>query len=116
MAGLVFLIVLGTSIWVLVDANSLGFGKRQMQKGKVDASPWVWFLGCLALWIVVFPFYLVKRGRYKRLDSGTAPVSSVPVLATLSDSITQLERLSQLKDKGIISEDEFLAKKRVLLT
>ena len=115
MESLVLLIVIGTSIWVLVDAKSIGIGKRALN-GVVDSGPWTWFWGCLLLWIVAFPMYLVKRNRYKGLDSEPAVIPSIPVHATLlSDAITQLERLSQLKEKGIITEEEFLSKKRVLL-
>jgi hypothetical protein len=114
MASLVFMIVLGTSIWVLIDAKSLGFGQRQLYRGgRADEGPWFWFFGCLLLWIVVFPWYLVKRGRYR---SSTEPVSEIaPDLARLSDSITQIERLSELKEKGVISEDEFLTKRKCYL-
>ena len=100
MEGLVFLIVLGTAIWVLVDAKSLGFGTRQFDSGKVESGPWVWFLGCLLLWIVAFPMYLVKRGKYKRLVPEPVLVASVPIPAGLSESITQIERLAQLKPGG----------------
>jgi hypothetical protein len=71
-----FLLVIGTSIWLFFDARSLGIGKRQMhgkRTGVVDAAPWVWFLGSLALWIVVFPLYLVKRTNYKHSDAEPAP-------------------------------------------
>jgi putative oligomerization/nucleic acid binding protein len=114
MFALTLLIVLGTSIWVVVDAKSLGFGRRQLYPGRVDAGPWVWFFACLGLWIVAFPVYLVKRGKYKRLS--TEPLSKpVPYDARSSDPITQIERLAQLKERGAISEEEFLTQKKSIL-
>jgi len=53
----IVILVLGTSIWVLVDGY-----RYEMGKGE---HPIVWFIGCLLLWIAVFPSYLVKRNSYK---------------------------------------------------
>lgn len=64
---LVLLLVLGTSIWVLIDAKTIGVKKGQI-KGMSDLGPWGWFSVCLLLWIVGFPFYLAKRGEYKRIN------------------------------------------------
>jgi 4-amino-4-deoxy-L-arabinose transferase-like glycosyltransferase len=49
-AGAVLLVVIGTSIWVLFDAPS-----HQLSR--------TWALGCLALWIVAFPWYLATRSK-----------------------------------------------------
>jgi hypothetical protein len=46
--ALVVLVVVGTSVWVFVDAPGRGL------------SRW-WAGGCLALWIVAFPWYVVTR-------------------------------------------------------
>lgn len=64
---IILLIVIGTSIWVLVDAKTIGVKKGQL-KGIVDMGPWGWFFVCLLLWIVGFPVYLAKRGEYKRIN------------------------------------------------
>ncbi len=54
------MLVLGTSIWVLIDSLALqGRGARMMHPG------W-WFLWCLLLWIVFFPLYLMSRGNFLR--------------------------------------------------
>lgn len=45
----VLLVVIGTTIWVGFDAHARGHGVVG------------WVVGCLLLWIVVFPAYLVKR-------------------------------------------------------
>ncbi len=55
-----YVIWLGSSIWVVVDANSIGV-KRGQIRGMGDMTPWGWFFGCLLLWIVVFPCYIVAR-------------------------------------------------------
>ena len=63
-----FAIFLGTSIWAGVDAN-----KIELKKYKVGGptNPALTVIGCLLLWIVVFPWYLVNKGRIAR---GEAPL------------------------------------------
>ena len=56
MTFLITIIVLGTSIWVLADAS-----QRKLGKGEY---PIVWFIGCLLLWIIIFPLYIAKRSKY----------------------------------------------------
>lgn len=58
----VVLIVLGTSIWVARDAPQHGLS-------------WTWGLGCLALWIVAFPWYLVERGKRRQRAATVGPPS-----------------------------------------
>jgi len=67
MGLLMWVIVIATSIWVLVDAKTIGIKKGQIQ-GMGDIGPWGWFFVCLLLWIVGFPFYLVKRSEFKRAN------------------------------------------------
>ena len=62
--NIIVLIVIGTSIWVLIDASNIG-ARTGLVKGIADAGPFTWFIGCLLLWIVVFPMYLAKRGSIK---------------------------------------------------
>jgi len=107
MDGIIGLIVLGTSIWVLVDAKSIGVKKGQI-KGMGNMGPWAWFFVCLLLWIIGFPFYLAKRGEFKRVNSGQSNSMS-------NDSIGQLEKLAEMKEKGILTEEEFTIKKQELL-
>jgi rhomboid protease GluP len=55
-------LVLASSLWVLFDAR----GQRIPTHGHaytINTGAGAWFLGCLFLWIVVFPAYLVRRGR-----------------------------------------------------
>ncbi|WP_036221231.1 FxLYD domain-containing protein [Mesoaciditoga lauensis] len=66
--GLLGLLVLGTSIWVLVDAKTIGV-RKGLVKGFFDIGPWGWFFSCLLIWIIAFPIYIAKRGEFKRLNA-----------------------------------------------
>jgi len=68
MNGFIWIMVIATSIWVLVDAKTIGVKKGQIT-GMGNMGPWSWFFGCLLLWIVCFPFYVAKRGEFKRVNS-----------------------------------------------
>jgi hypothetical protein len=65
---IVWLLVIGSSIWVVVDAKSIGV-KRGQIKGIGNIGPWGWFVACLLLWILAFPLYLSKRSEFKRINS-----------------------------------------------
>jgi hypothetical protein len=67
---LILLVVVGTTVWVGVDAS-----KRDWSGSGGGAATWV--VGCILLWIVVFPIYLVKRGKapLKDAPSGSAKLS-----------------------------------------
>ena len=67
MGDFFWIVVLATSIWVLVDAKTIGVKKGQIE-GMGNLGPWSWFFVCLLLWIVGFPFYLAKRPEYKRIN------------------------------------------------
>ncbi len=67
MGTLILIAVIGTSIWVLYDAKTIGVQKGQIQ-GLASMGPWGWFFGCLLLWIICFPFYLIKRSEFKKIN------------------------------------------------
>jgi len=67
MSDLIFLLVIGTSIWVLFDAKTIGVKKGQI-KGMGNMGPMGWFFTCLLLWIIAFPIYLAKRGEFQRIN------------------------------------------------
>jgi hypothetical protein len=74
MGAVVVLFVLATSIWVLIDA-----GQRDFSQNSFAKSPLIWFFGCLFLWIVVFPIYLIHRGRTPLKGArNTAALAHVP--------------------------------------
>ena len=58
MSQLALFVVLGTTIWVGVDAAGRDFSRTSFAR----STP-MWIFGCLALWIVVFPVYLVQRSK-----------------------------------------------------
>lgn len=52
------ILVIISSLLVLGDSYKF---KKVMDNGE---HPIAWFLGCLLLWIIIFPYYLYKRNRY----------------------------------------------------
>ncbi len=96
---LIFLLVIGTSVWVLFDAKALGVKKGQIS-GIANMGPTAWFFGCLLLWIVAFPLYLTKRDDFKRAngqDAGKGRIKTqagwVVVLIVIGIFIFQLKNL-----------------------
>lgn len=61
---LVLLAVIGSAIWVDQDARKLvAAGASKDQMGNL---PLTWSIATILLWIVVFPWYLNKRGKIRR--------------------------------------------------
>jgi hypothetical protein len=69
LALLILLVVVGSTIWVGVDASKREFG----DKGLVGSTAG-WVVGCVLLWIVVFPYYLFRRGRAPLKSAAAAPL------------------------------------------
>jgi hypothetical protein len=116
------LIILGTSIWVYFDAKKIGVTAqgRWFFKKLEDWGPVDWMIGCLLLWILSFPLYLIKRpGLKKRFHTPAVqppPLQPAAVSNTHGQDIDQqLRKLAKLKDDGIISQEDFEQKKRGLL-
>ncbi len=107
MPELVLVVVLGTSVWVLVDSMSIGVKKGRI-KGFFDMGPAGWFFSCLLLWLVAFPAYLVKRSEHKQTPGADNPRQA-------ADVPSQIARLAELKTQGALTEEEFQAKKAELL-
>jgi len=53
-------VIAATAILVGMDAKSRGFGGVD-ENGKRQTGPLGWGLGTLLLWIIVYPWYMVKR-------------------------------------------------------
>ena len=74
---LVLIVVIATSIWVFTDA-----------KGRIDsgehlepiesATGWAW--GCILLWIVFFPWYLMRKSN--------STVTTKPTLTRIVEQVT----------------------------
>lgn len=72
------------------DANKLGV-KRGTLPGLVASSgPIAWFLLCSMLWIVFFPWYLLKRDKYSRVTGRQNPYFKFAILLILALSIGSL--------------------------
>lgn len=72
-----WLVVVGTAIWVAFDTSQLGVRKGVLGGGFVDMGPLGWTLSVLLLWILGFPAYLATRPRYVAAACGSGPVSPV---------------------------------------
>jgi len=121
----VWLLILGTAAWAAWDSTQI---QIRDYKTTLSSHPVVLFFGIVLLWIVFFPWYLAVRyhithGTQSRKESiqptGTSSVASgagVAPPATLGIS-AELERLAEMRARGVITEDEFnAAKGRVLGT
>lgn len=64
---MLLILIIATSIWVLIDAKTIGVKKGQI-RGMGNMGPWGWFFASLLIWIIGFPFYLAKRPEYKRVN------------------------------------------------
>ena len=111
--GLVLLIVFFTSIWVYFDAKSIGV-KKGVLKGFFDLGAAGWFWVSLLLWIIGFPAYLAKRGEYKRAAAQRHQATPPPPQSH-TNALEQLAKLGELRKSGVLTEEEFTAKKKQLL-
>lgn len=80
MGGFIVLILLGTTVWVGIDASNLGVRRGRLAGSALDMSVGAWVVCCLLLWIVAFPCYLVARGRYVALQAAPVNGYSWPAL------------------------------------
>jgi hypothetical protein len=88
--ALIWIVVIASSIWVLVDARSIEVQKGQV-RGIANMGPVGWFIVCLLLWIVAFPMYLAKRPEYKRVngkDSSNTVVTVIGLAAVMVVAIS----------------------------
>jgi hypothetical protein len=60
--NLIWFLVLGTGLWAAIDSSKIQFRRY---KSQIACGPLVLFVGCLFLWIVVFPWYLAMRYKIK---------------------------------------------------
>jgi hypothetical protein len=56
---LIALAIVGSVIWVGFDASKRDWSDV---RGSGGTGTGTWVVGCILLWIIVFPMYLVKRG------------------------------------------------------
>ena len=65
---MIAIVVVGTSVWVFVDAQQIG-ARKGLVRGLANLSPGEWLVACLLLWIVAFPLYLATRGEIRAASS-----------------------------------------------
>jgi hypothetical protein len=144
-AVVIFLVVICTSIWVAIDASSIG-ARSGLVKGLAGMGPAGWFFCCLLLWIVGFPLYLAKRSEIKSAAAtSNVAVSSAASAGHMPNNLTagpewypnptqgqqaywegtassvaskadELTKLDALRQSGVLSQEEFDAEKAKLLT
>jgi hypothetical protein len=122
-AALFWLVAIGTSVWVGVDASSLQV--KRTGSGFLDMSALGWLFACLLIWIIAFPLYLSKRPEYKRARNGnagfpqasmTGPLSITGPSARPADAkLDELRKLGELRDAGVLDQTEFATMKASLL-
>lgn len=168
-AGVVWLAILGTSLWASISSSRLEFRRY---KTSMAYHPVTIFLVHLLCWIIVFPWFLTVRSRildgtaevkdeFKRtpyaVPSSTRPFSQgpsarpvveghepqgvpdlvppplpvtmkrqpapsvAPVAAPVNpssdeDRMARLQQLADFKAQGILTDEEFQAEKRRLLS
>jgi hypothetical protein len=70
------------SVAVLVSAMLVGVDAHRLapSKGLIAGNkPVIWFLGCLAAWLIVYPYYL-----WKRSGLGRKPLAVFGLLSALA--------------------------------
>jgi Short C-terminal domain len=60
-------------------------------------------------------YYAAKHGPRARQDEQLAPTAPPPSPAPAVDPIEQLKELAELRERGILTEEEFAAEKRKVL-
>jgi len=58
MTAIFLLLIVATTAWVGYDAS-----QRDWSEHSFANRTWKWVVGCLLLWVVAFPVYLVQRGK-----------------------------------------------------
>ena len=98
-------------IWVGYDAKV----NKITSNGKpysFNNGAFSWVVTCLLLWIFAFPYYLAKRSKALRERAQTPPA---PAPAAANSTEDELRRLKDLLAQGLITQDDFDAKKKQLL-
>jgi hypothetical protein len=111
MFGITLAIVIVTSIWVAYDSrvHRVSINNKPY---SLDNGALAWFIFCVLLWIVTFPYYFVKRSKtlkqkqneHEKIASGMSP-----------DAIEKLRKYKRMFDDGIIPKEYFEAKKKKLM-
>lgn len=76
-----FFVVLVSSLWAAADASK---NRVSISSGKEYASgaPAIWFICCVAIWIIAFPFYIIRRSDTLRAASASGASTSLNSMPT----------------------------------
>lgn len=74
---LVVLCIIGSSVWVLVDAESHKVPMSKKKPYSPSNGSVAWFIGCLLLWIIGFPWYLIVRSAVLAEGRSVAPMATI---------------------------------------
>jgi len=66
MGYLILLVIIGTTIWVGYDAHKNEISISAKKPYSINTGTVAWVITCLLLWIVTFPYYLVRRSKILR--------------------------------------------------
>ena len=76
---LMFLLIVGTAVWVGFDAQELEMRRGRLGGGPIDMGTRAWVVCCLFLWVISFPCYLVARSKYVALRDAPPMPAADPV-------------------------------------
>ena len=109
-------LVVISGIWVYRDAkeNRIPIDRKPY---STNNGAWAWFGSCILLWIAAFPYYLYKRSKVlnKSVKLSLPTNESIVPQPLVQDFEEQLIKLARLKDSGVLTDEEFIAKKRLIL-
>jgi hypothetical protein len=123
MENLIFFVVFGTSIWMAFDASKIGYDKKDVS-GIAGMGPVGWFFAGLLLWIISFPLYLASRNKLKeaaarkkgeQMGAGQQTGSVGAPAAGTTDPLAAIKKLGELREAGMITDQEYENKKAKLL-
>lgn len=73
---LLWIVIVGTAVWVYFDAKALG-ARKGLLKGFSDlGGPAAWAIATLLLWIIAFPMYLASRNQIREAARRNSPKRS----------------------------------------
>ena len=115
MDGILGLVVIVTWVWMLVDAGNNGFGREKFEDGSTSPGIFMLAIAGLMLWIVVVPLYFFYyRPKLQRAIASRKKSARIAEAKKEKDSkgyLEELDRLGSLRERGILTDIEFEAKK-----
>jgi hypothetical protein len=66
LAASIFLVIIGTSIWAADDAQERLVSGESLR--DIGGPPLLILTACFLVWIIAFPYYLIKRSHSQRAN------------------------------------------------